>query len=244
VMVRRMDMKNLKEVYGNIPTYTPKPESTECLFTADMLPEAPEEFSTDTLVIKRGFHVFDSVYRADRVTFFGYPDTYRMLGLWALSVLFHPKPSSSVLRLQHRNSDIRSLICEYRHPLSKGSLRPGYNAIPHGVRFFVKPVEKHPWLYEDRNVLPDFWLTNEKDFVLTEEDWASRNAVRGFGSDRAIVRLAELWINLGSETNKTDEVDLECAAGFQGVGYTSAEASFILPGSVPWVVVHDDPPAK
>jgi hypothetical protein len=94
-----MDTKNLKEVYGNILTYTSKSGSTECLFTASMLPEAPEEFATDALVIKKGFHVFGNVYRADRVTFFAYPDTYRMLGLWALSVLFHPNPPSSVLKI-------------------------------------------------------------------------------------------------------------------------------------------------
>jgi hypothetical protein len=119
-------MKDLKEVYGNIHTYTQKRESTECSFTADTLPEPPEELSTNALLIKKGFHSFGNVYRIDRLTFFAYPDTYRMLGLWALSVLFHPKPSSSVLKLQHRNSDIACLVSEHRHPFSKGSARVEY----------------------------------------------------------------------------------------------------------------------
>jgi hypothetical protein len=82
--------------------------------------------------------------------------------------------------------------------------------------------------------LPTFRLTNLKEFVVTDQDWAQRDTVIGFGNDVGSVKLAELLLRLGSPRNETNEVVLEGEGGFRGVGRFSAEGSFHLPGSFAW----------
>jgi len=64
--------------------------------------------------------------------------------------------------------------------------------------------------------------------------WASRDLVRLCGSDRALVRLAELLLNAGRPDNPVVEYQLEGEGGFRGVGVHSAEVQIFLPGSLGW----------
>jgi hypothetical protein len=102
---------------------------------------------------------------------------------------------------------------------------------------FPGRVERHPWSYrrEDALSLPTLRITNLKDVIVTEEQWAQRDTVIGFGNDDGNVSLTDLLLKFGAPQNtETDEIELEGEGGFRGVGWHSAEASFYLPGSLAW----------
>jgi hypothetical protein len=101
------------------------------------------------------------------------------------------------------------------------------------LKFVFSPekVETHPWARQNLNdlfSLPRFTLTNLKEFVVTDEQWAARDTVLGFGNDDASVRLAALLLNFGSPENETSEVALEGEGGFRGVGVRSADGGGFL----------------
>jgi hypothetical protein len=82
--------------------------------------------------------------------------------------------------------------------------------------------------------LPTFKLTNLKECLVTDDDWAQRDTLVGFGNDDASVGLAELLLRFGWPQNESNELALEGEGGFRGVGRFSAEAFFYLPGSSAW----------
>ena len=45
-----------------------------------------------------------------------------------------------------------------------------------------------------------------KQFVVSDEHWANRDTVMGFGNDDVSIRLADLLLNFGSPQNETNEV--------------------------------------
>lgn len=61
-----------------------------------------------------------------------------------------------------------------------------------------------------------------------------RDLVIVCGSDRALVRLAELLLNADRPDNPVVEYQLEGEGGFRGVGIHSAEVQFFLPESLGW----------
>ena len=70
--------------------------------------------------------------------------------------------------------------------------------------------------------------------VITEDEWAKRDTVKGFGSDRGSVLFAELLLNASRPRNPLDEYALEGELGFRGVGPGSSEVHLWLPGSPAW----------
>lgn len=94
------------------------------------------------------------------------------------------------------------------------------------------PVQKHPWDFPfPEHHYPWLALSNDADHCHTDEDWARRDLVRGFGSAIGVAKLAQLLLDLSRKSNETTEVELECEGGFRGVAALSAEIRFWLPGN-------------
>lgn len=176
-------------------------------------------------------------FRADALWFYACEQTYRQLGLLILAVVFQPDVPGVDLELTHPASDIRHLCITYEHP-NLNDVPPGYTTRPYALNYYPDEAASHPWASRGLapSELPCFWLTNEQEFMPTEEDWARRDTVKGFGTDTGSVRFAALLLNLGCPQNAAREYALEGDAGVRGVGTMSAEARFILPGSVAWDV--------
>ena len=98
-------------------------------------------------------------------------------------------------------------------------------------------MKKHPWLDlppDSPYAYPGFTLSNEQQFVNSDEEWAGRDVVEIFGTLQGASRLAQLFLDLSRPGNPTREVDLEIEGGFRGVCPLSSEARFWLPGGFDW----------
>jgi hypothetical protein len=188
---------------------------------------------SDRIVIRKGSHQYNWDFRADALRIQAHRETYRQFGLLILAVLFHEQPAHVQLDLTHPASDIRHLVVEYVYSDEYDSW---YTSRPYFFRYYPDETDKHPWLHEDVAVadLPRFVLTTLEEEQYREDGWARRDTVRGFGSDRATVRLAELLLDAGRPDNPVQEYELEGEGGFRGVGVHSAEVSLYLPGSMGW----------
>jgi hypothetical protein len=224
---------DLERHFGELAKTLPDNEKESFTCTAETFSELPGQLQTDCLVIRKAYLNYEGA-KVDRLQFFARRSTYRELGLLALSVVFHPRGSRVHVVLGNPSSDIKNLIIEYRGSTPRVS---GHQTIPWKFSFSSERIETHPWTRQnptDLFSLPRFTVTNLKEFVVTEDQWASRDTVIGFGNDDASVRLAALLLNIGSPANETTEIVLEGEGGFRGVGVRSAEAAFYLPGSLAW----------
>jgi hypothetical protein len=193
--------------------------------SASTFSECPQSLETGRLVLTKSTHEYGSGYRVDVVKFQATRDTFQELGLLILAVVFHPGSHRSRIMLSHPRSTIKNLVVSYSGLTARAS---GHKTKPDHFAFSPSGIERHPWSWGGQQwelySMPTFALTNMKEFVASEADWAARDTVMGFGNDDANVRLADLLLNLGysSET----EVVLEGEGGFRGVGINSAEAVF------------------
>ncbi len=64
---------------ATLPTATDGDEHV--VLYADALPEVPSACSTESIVMKRGAHIYNDCYRADSLTLFAAKSTLRSLGL-------------------------------------------------------------------------------------------------------------------------------------------------------------------
>ena len=226
---------DLHGYFTELASALPVNEKKSFVFTSETFSELPGQLETDQLVIRKTNLIYEGS-KVDRLQFFAARPTYRELGLVILSVVFRPRGSRVHLVLANPSSHIKNLIVEYRGNTPRVS---GHQTLPWKFSFSPERIETHPWSRQNLNDLfglPRFTVTNLKEFVVTEEQWAGRDTVMGFGNDDASVRLAALLLNFGSPGNETTEVVLEGEGGFRGVGIRSAEAAFYLPGSLAWPV--------
>jgi hypothetical protein len=224
---------DLHRYFGKLANALPIDEKEGFTFDSQTFSESPSLLQTDQLVIRKTY-VNHNGSRVDRLQFFASKSIYRELGLLILSVVFHRGGSRACLSLTSPSSVVKNLIVEYGGSTSRVS---GHQTSPHSFEYYPEKISRHPWTrqnLQDLFGLPRFTVTNLKDFVITEQDWANRDTVMGFGNDDASVRLAGLLLNIGSPQNETSEVELEGEGGFRGVGVHSAEVSFYLPGSLAW----------
>lgn len=168
-----------------------------------------------------------------------------LLGLWILSIVFHEQPVRSALVLGHEATDIKTIVCDYKHGGDFwGAGVEGYVAAPVRYRYFRTPPRRHPWTGEGVAVrdLPDLILTNESEMVVTEEQFQQRNTLIGFGNDRGAIRFAALLLDVGAEQHEPTEVDLEGELGFRGVAPGSTEVQLVTPGTDRWITIGSDYP--
>ena len=200
------------------------------VLSATSLPPPPSELSSSTLVVQRGSHDYGA-YRVDALTWFVEPDDCTALGLLILAQQLHQSYVEIVL--QNPASSVTRIVVHMQEEPAMGLILRSTE-----FRYQVSTTERHPWreIEVSRHDLPFFSLTNSSGCVITEEDRAGRNVVRGFGSAIGAALFAELLLNRGAPTNITTEVALESDAGYRGVAPASAETSLWLPGSLRWSV--------
>jgi hypothetical protein len=221
---------DLQTMFAELSKKLPAHGERGFAFSQETFGAIPGRLETDQLVIVKRHHDYEGS-RVDMLAFSAEPAFYLNLGLLILAVVFRPETSRATLHLTNSSSEIKSLVIEYRGTTPRGS---GYRTRPDGLLFHMDTVATHPWTDEvlTPGQLPRFVLTNPNDALVTEEDWAARDSVRGFGSDEASVRLACLLLRFGSPENKIREIVLEGEnGGRRGVGLRSAEASFHVSGS-------------
>lgn len=205
------------------------------IFSSTTLPVPPIHMATDRLIITKGQYQYNSYYRSDLVQWLARNTTYRHLSLLILSVVLHEGLDRVQLELLNPESAVRHLIIEYPYPTEPPV---GYSTRPYVFNYFPRLTEKHPWMcapIAPQGIdLPCFYLSNLNDFVATDEQWSQRDTIRGFGSDKGAVRLAELLLNATRPQNDIGEYQLEGDGGFRGVGPHSAEARLLFPDILGW----------
>jgi hypothetical protein len=225
---------DLQRLFGESAAATPTTEDESFVFTTGTLPAAPPRLFTDGLYIKKTAHAYEYGYEVDLLRFHARKETYRLLGLLFLSVVFDPEPKAVSLELTHPASDIKHFLIDNELAPAE-ELSSGYYSRPHAFIYWPKGMDKHPFdPCADPVNLPRFGLTNLEDFLYTEEHRRARDTVRCFGRDRGNALFAELLLNAGRPESACDEYELEGEAGFRGVGVGSAEVSLYLPGHIAW----------
>jgi hypothetical protein len=229
-------MQNLAHTFGELAHTIPTSLNEDFLFSAQTLPAPPLTVISDQLLIWKTYHGYLEYFRADLLCFQAHKPTYRQLAVLLLACVFHAEPSTVTIHLTHPASDIKKIIIE--SPYETG--QPSSNEYrTHPDLFCYAPSEPgyFPWsdhLQLQPSDLPRFLLTNTEDFVVSDEDWKQRDILRGFGTDRATVRFAELLLNMSRPESLLNDCALEGEAGSRGVGRMSAEARLLLPGGNLW----------
>lgn len=243
-----MAFRELEELYGGALERlfeSPGSEPERICFAASVLPRSAERIVTDKLICEKGRHQYGSSSRVDMVHMYADPATFRLIGLWILSMLFHELPVRSTLALTHERCDIKNLACDFKHNGTFwGQGVFGYSSIP--SRFFYHRTElrRHPWTGKTPDVwdLPNLLLTNRDDMVITDEEFEKRDTIVGFGNDFGAVHFAALLLDIGAPENARTEIDLEGELGFRGVAPGSVEVQLTTPGAERWVRVGLDYP--
>ena len=214
----------------------------EIVLDSNSLPRLPGRLRTNRILFRKAIHSYGTAYRVDSVQLFAGPRVLRLLGLAALSKLFHTEPSKITIDFTHPDSEIRTLVLQLDPAVLQGN-PTGYSWSPASFRYWPTEVAKHPWI-DDGAVswdLPLVYLTNEEDCVVTEAQWHNRDSLHGLGTDRGFVHFAELCLNAGCPWNDVREFELEGEAGFRGVAPTSAELRIFLPESDHWNALSSPP---
>lgn len=231
-----IDKCDLKNIFTDSATRLPLSSDGNQSFTfiSENIPVPPYRMETSKLYLEKGSHIYQDSYRIDKIYLYAQKETYRYLGLLILSAVFHPQPSTILVKLNHPASEITNLIIEYEHR-NLEALASGYHTKPFAFEYYPSVTGKHPF---DRCVspqnLPCFSLTNIGN-MLVNDDWGNRDTVGVFGRDIGMVLFAELLLNAALPQNNTDEYELEGENGFRGVGIGSAEVTLFLPGHICWV---------
>lgn len=216
---------DLDRIFGGMRTSLPRDARSQIVFSASSFDSCPENVETDQLVLMKSTHDYGSGYRADVIRFRAKKETFQQLGLLILAVIFRTGSHRTRITLTNPQSIIKNLVVFYSGSTARAS---GHKTKPELFPYSPGRVEKNPWdwcgRYWDLFSLPGFMLTNMKEFVVSEADWASRDTVKGFGNDDASIRLAALLLNIGYSDQR--EIVLEGEGGNRGVGINSAEAVF------------------
>jgi hypothetical protein len=197
------------------------------------LPVCPSELTSPDLIIRKGRHDYNGYFECDAVGFIARRETYRQLAILVLSTVFHDRPEKVRVTLTHPTSDVRQVIVESERYAQAGS---DLVLKTHEFSYTPSVADKHPFT----DILPHVLVRDLPCFFLTVRDdtpqsrGSDRDTLVGFGTAVGHTLLAELLLNASDPSNQATDFQLECEAGFRGVGPMSAEACFILPGSVSW----------
>lgn len=226
----------LEQTFGALAERLPATEDgPEFVLNADNLPKLPPKISTTNFYIKKGVHYYGEGCRYDALLLFIRPPDLRVLGLAALSRLFHPGSEDVTVEIQHSQSDIRRFIFRLESDAFRAS-PDRYFWRPHEYRYWPHAEEKHPFLGYRGSVhdLPWFSLSNEKELVVSDEHWAARDSLFGLGTDRGYAHFGEFCLNAGCPSSEGVEYAFEGEPGYRSVAPTSAEFRVMLPGSDFW----------
>jgi hypothetical protein len=225
---------DLLQIFGNLAARIPDDRDQSILLDSALLPVPPATLSTDRLVIDRGRHYYDSIWRTDRLSIYADKSTYVHLALLTASMLLNPLVRQVEVALVHPYSHIRRLrIRREGTEIEEGS---GLRMQPTSLLYFPSSVAKHPWPAPPGGPadLPGFFLTNSDEMITTDEGWDNRDTVVGFGSDRGAANFVEFLLDASRASSSVDEFELEGEGGFRGVAPFSCEVRLLLPGACGW----------
>lgn len=228
---------DLDRIFGKLAKNISAAEKKEFIFTADNVPSAPGQISTDRLILKKGHHGYEAYTstRVDTLHFNAHKETYRQLGLCLLSALFHSKPKQIKLTLNHPKSQIKALIFDHKKidPYVPGFEYEG------GLKqyaYSVETPERHPINYSKGDWrLPGFRLVDDTEGSSKgKDDWWNSTVVWGCASAQGDMMFASLLLSISELEVKGKEFALESELGFGGVCSGSPEVTLWLPGGDGW----------
>ncbi len=225
-------MVQLEEVFARPLGVLPVELETNLTLCASNCPSAPDELETAALILRAhplGHNYGDSA-RYDLLDFFADKPTYRRLGLLLFSSIFHPNPLTT-LHLRHPDTGVKKIVIrrEVTEPSAPGASE--LVMIPASFGYWPEPARgRHPLQHGERvrreADLPWMELTNEHLMCVSDEEFAHRDVVHGFGDPVRTATLAALWLDIGLPGTSGTEFHLEGPSGDQSVAVGSAEARF------------------
>lgn len=211
------------------------PDDKEFRFSPDTLPDLPATLSCSDLVIqKSGLRTYNATWRVEHLSWYAHKETYARFALLLFASAL--KPSKCELRLSNQVSDLSTVFMDSADIRCFPDLFFAKFALQ-SFEYWPGKVSKHPWVdgfVSSVDSLPWFCLTNRDDYAMTDEQWNSRDVLKGFGGYSGHLNLATLLLDFGQPSNDQLEIELEGEGGFRGVGVQSPECSFYLPGHLAW----------
>lgn len=229
-------MEKLKSVFKRFKDSFPEVFCEDSItFKSDNLTTQSYDFMLNSLALMKEYHYYDNYYRTVQLNWFSRKEDFKYFGLLILSVVFNNDTQEAVIKITNPKSTIKKLIIRFSYNHNFSYIFD-YKTIPFSYEYWPTEIERIPWTNRKLNHddYPCFFLTNEKEMIVDEEDWAGRDTVVITGTDVSLILLAELFLNISNKHNKIPEISLEGEMGFRGVGPGSAEVKIWLPGSTGW----------
>ncbi len=179
------------------------------------------------------FEVTDVIEAFDM---YGYKETYTLLALLLFDLLFSEQ-SYMELKLTNSQSEIKQFfVLVYRDqqaglaPFLKIKQKESYES----YEYYVQKIQRYPALTDtdlDED-LPTFRYGYSGEHVNGRALWDKSDQIIMTASVASLVRMGELFLNIGNDHNQQLEICLENPLyGVGGVSPQSMEARFWLPGS-------------
>tara|TARA_R110002020_G_scaffold23460_3_gene78001 strand:- start:593 stop:1342 length:750 start_codon:yes stop_codon:yes gene_type:complete len=179
------------------------------------------------------FEIYD---KADSFDCYAYKESYTLLGIILCELLFGNQ-SFIEITVPNRQSEIKQLfvyVSRGNNPALYPFLKVKQHETYHSFEYFSQNIGKYPFidLYGNENV-PTFRFSSKN-----HQDKQGKNQIEKADqlilstSITGLIRMAELFFNIGKKDNKQNEICLENPLyGVGGVSETSVEARFWLPDS-------------
>ena len=248
---------NLKSIlmninkYNTLKTLQANGEESYIFKKEDIDQDFGKSSIQESIIVRKSEHHYDGFFEAnepfeicnaiEKLDVLAYKSTYQNMGVLLLQFLFSER-NYFTIKLTHPNSEIKTLYIYVNRQSPKDFfLEIEQPVIYKSFEYWPSDVTKFAFSqppFSDRIIpkksLPLFsyaW-SNERDY---------NTPLRNAKADQLILKLdvtglcalASLWIDMGRDKNKIDEVCLEHPhLGFGGIAPTSLEVCFWLPGSI------------
>lgn len=182
---------------------------------------------------------FELTHQIIGVDFYGYKGSYETLGLYLFQLLFSNE-SYIHIKLTQKQSQIKNLFLHLDRTVTNDFHLKTKPLIPQQYDYFRETIEKFPLSgsgFSDRKVpqedCPSLlfgWSERSQSYHEDREKLADQLIISV--SIDGLCALASVFLDMGAEENKKDEICLENPTlGFGGTGVNSLEARFWLPNS-------------
>ncbi len=108
---------DLERIFANLAAKLPDDSDgvDRYLFDETVIPAAPAELASDSIVIRNSFIQRLPGCRGDYVNIIAARSTFRQLGLLALAVLFHERCDRYIINITNPDSRIKHFVIDYKH---------------------------------------------------------------------------------------------------------------------------------
>ena len=222
---------DLERVYGALALAVPDDDEDDAAtYDARVLPSPHEDLATDRIVAKLGRSMYGSVVR-DRVDLHASRPTFRQLGLWLLSTMFHAGPKTATLRLLHPDSSIVRLDAGG----TSGAADPWLVETPSSFRYYHDD-ESGRWAIHSgggrrsRHDLVNLRVLGPSQF----DDFADELHVRMPPRNWGCAALADLFLRIGNPRCKVEDVSLDECNDPPTISTAGALLNILTPESFGW----------